>query len=349
MDDRILGASIKSDGIYIPKREAPVLKDGVTRHTLYRDEVILDFNPKSPKYRYTVTDIAKGVKEKSTRGVTSILKDVIAKPDLMTWPMNLSHKKLFGTVFDEKLSEYVHKWGEALLKPGQPYTEDELHNMMMDGSRQWTQRSDQGKDIGTLVHSMIEHYLKKDGVVVNTDEYNSGDVAKAMKAFTTFKEWWSNVGGTVLDTERVIYSRGMDYAGTFDLLAKIGGKVYLLDVKTTNASKKAPLGIYPEYFIQLGAYSYAFREETGQLVDDLGVIRVGKDGRLNIATSVDIGLDRDSCERASAFAVRLHDWLGRVSPMLADAHFKSHLMPDKAVPVDKVDESTSISNGGKNV
>lgn len=312
-----------------------------TEYTLYGGAVKLLFSPSSTKYRYTVTDAGTDEANTPVRGVTSVLKDIIAKPDLMTWTMNMSHKYLFGSKFDEESKEYVHDWKESALKPGVTYSEEELHNLMMDGSRQWVQRSDKGKDVGTMVHDAVEAFLKGLEPVFPEaeDKETIENVKCAQKALRAFVKWWESLEQKrVISTEKPIYSRMMKYAGTYDLLAEINGKVYLLDIKTTNASKKAPLGIYAEYFMQLGGYSFAHREETGDEVDDVGIIRVGKDGRLAIATATDIGLTRDACERAFAFGVRLHDWISTATPYLSDAHFKSHLLPSES----KVDDEDSI-------
>lgn len=315
-------------------------------YTLYGGDVELVFKPNSTKYRYTVTDrMVRDMQGASVRGVTSVLKDIIAKPDLMTWPMNMANAFLFGSTFDEVLKQYVCDWEKASLKPDTPFTEEELQNMMMDGSRQWTKRSDKGKDVGTLTHSAVEAYLRGVEFVwpevdPEQDKEGAENVKMAQKALKAFTGWWDSLEDKeVIEVEKPIYSRSMKYAGTFDLMARINGKTYMLDIKTTNASKKAPLGIYSEYFLQLGGYSYAMKEETGQSSDDCGVIRIGKDGRLFIATANDIGLTVDGCERAFAFAVRLHDFLEQATPFLQDAHFKSHL-----IPTSQVDNEVSISN-----
>lgn len=320
--------------------------DDIKTFTLYDGAVKLVFNPNSPKYRYTVTDHSvSGVVDTSIRGVTSVLRDIIAKPDLMTWPMNMSHGFLFGSRFDESLKEYVCDWKIAALKPGESYSEEELRNLMMDGSRQWVKRSDKGKDVGTMTHTLVEAFLR--GVEVPRSDFVDEEVPEtaenwkmAQKALESFKIWWNSLESKeIIGLEQPVYSRSMRYAGTYDLMAKINGKTYMLDIKTTNASKKAPLGIYAEYFLQLGAYSHAVKEETGRVSDDVGIIRVGKDGRLFIATAKDIGLDTDSCERAAAFAVRLHDFLETATPFLQDQHFKSHLIQSNVV-----EQLDSVSN-----
>lgn len=317
---------------------------------LYDGQVELVFNPDSPKYRYTVDDPMAKVVGESIRGVTSVLRDIIAKPDLMTWPMNMSHGFLFGAKFDEGLKEYICDWEIAALKPDTPMTADELRNLMLDGSRQWVKRSDKGKDVGTMTHAAIEAFLKDVEYAwpvfdPKVDKETAENVKCAQKALESFKSWWNSLEQKrVIAVEKPIYSRSMKYAGTFDLMAEINGKKYMLDIKTTNVSKKAPLGIYAEYFLQLGAYSYAMKEETGQNSDDVGVIRVGKDGKLHIATAKDIGLTTDACERAAAFAVRLHDFLETASPFLQDSHFKSHLIQSGVV-----EQPDSVSNRRQNV
>lgn len=315
-------------------------------YSLYGGSIDLTFNPTATKYRYTVDNLRTGVKGEAVRGVTSVLRDIIAKPDLMTWTLNMANAYYFGAKFDESTKEYNHDWSKAAIKPNrdqngeitEPVTEDDLHEIMMEGSRQWTKRSDQGKDVGTLTHLMVEHYLTTqiEGAehpkLLDRSEYSTEDLKMADRASESFRKWWNSLGDAhVEQLEAPVYSVGMKYAGTFDILANINGKRYLLDLKTTNASRKAPLGVYAEYFLQLGAYSHAYSEESGNQVDELGIVRVGKDGKLHIVTTSDLNMTVDECERAFAFAVRLHDMLSKTSPFLSDPHFKSSLIPSSMV------------------
>lgn len=315
--------------------EAP---DGTKRFTMYNGDVMMDFKPTARKYRYTVTDRVRGTANQPMRGVTSVLGDVVDKPELRTWPLNMSNQCLFGTKYDEVTGEYDHDWQKALIKPGVDYDDETLHEIMLEGSRQWTLRADKGKDVGTLAHDAIEAYLRGTEYVFPSDEDEETveNVKMAKKALETFKKWWNSLEQKkVLEIEMPVYSRNLQYAGTFDLLCEINGKLYILDIKTTNRSKKAPMGIYTEMFLQMGGYSYAVKEERGIKVNDIGVIRVGKDGQLFIATARDVGLDVDACERAFAFAIRVHDWIQKVNPFLSDAHMTSHLTAESKVE-DKV-------------
>jgi len=52
-------------------------------------------------------------------------------------------------------------------------------------------------------------------------------------------------------------------------------KLFVIDFKTSNA-------IHPEYFLQTAAYTYARYEETNLQYDDPWVIKIGKDGSLDV-------------------------------------------------------------------
>lgn len=329
----------------------PNLAKGATRHTLYGGSVILDFNPKSSQYRYTVYDLRSKRIGEPVRGVTSVLKDIVAKPELMRWPMNMSNGAIFGAKFSEKDLEYVHDWDNALVKPGTPYTAEHLHETMLAGSRAHTQRSDRGKDIGSMAHRAVEWFLKdiqhknKENKFIKDilkEEFNISEenwkIVENM--LDTFVRWWNDIGFTeVFATEAVVYSRKLNYAGTLDMILVRKGKIYLLDLKTTNYSKKAPKGIYAENFLQLGAYAYAFREEQGVQMNDLGIVNINKEGKLNVLTAGDLGFTTDDCAKGFAFALRTHDWLSQ-----ADAKLKENA-PGKALQpsTSKVDAKVDIA------
>src|SRR5258706_9744366 len=132
---------------------------------------------------------------------------------------------------------------------------------------------------------MIEHYLKGSDVVMS--KVSDG----ATNAFGAFVTLFSTVRPGILASEQVIFSPTYRYAGTYDALLEIDGKRYIVDFKTTNAGRKAPQGIYPEYFIQLGAYALAREEEyPDEKIQGLMVVSVRKDGKLDVLTNDDVGL-----------------------------------------------------------
>lgn len=299
---------------------------------LYGGSVKLKFNPNATRYRYTVTDRWYDRTDEPIRGVTTVLKDIIHKPDLMQWPMNMSHQFLFGQKFDDQSKEYIYQSDKAALQANTMYTEAQLESYMQDARKAHMKRSDRGKDVGSLAHRAIELYLQGEKNALRdafgeSDDEVSDDIKKPVTdAYNAFVEWWESLpSAEVVHLERPVYSRNLSYAGTIDILAKINGKTVLIDLKTSNSSSKAPMGIYSEYFVQLGGYSHALREETSSDIDELLVVRASKEGELNLAAAnADMKLSVGDCERAFAFAVRLHDWLENASNYLTDRNFTSN-------------------------
>src|SRR5216117_743446 len=206
-------------------------------------------------------------------GVTTIMGKVLAKPNLMLWPLNMAMKHLESKV--------------------PTITAQDL----ADAREAHVKRRDKGADTGTIVHRLVEESLLK---------YGTGEAivwepdAEVTAAFDGFLKWQSTVKPRAVAVEQVVYSDLHGFAGTFDSILEIDGKVYLADLKTTNASRSAPKGVYAEYFIQLGAYYYAYEEQrqyelahggTNLVeIDDLLVISCKKDGRVNTMAASELQL-----------------------------------------------------------
>jgi hypothetical protein len=92
--------------------------------------------------------------------------------------------------------------------------------------------ADKAAKIGTEVHALIEHAIKK-MLGQPTPEPNVGD--EAMFRFAGWKQWARNVGLKPLSTECRVYNSTLDYCGTVDGLVLIEGKPTQLDWKPTDA------------------------------------------------------------------------------------------------------------------
>jgi len=208
---------------------------------------------------------------KSPVGVTTVLGG-LAKPGLMTWPMTeaIAHLKVNIGDFEGAAKAYLKK-------------------------------SDKGKDTGTAVHAVIEALL-------NGDDYET--TPDTEKAVTAFENWFEKHNPKALAVEQIVYSKKHDYAGTADGIFELDGEVVLFDLKTNNASQTAPLGVYPEHFLQLGAYSLAHLEENPlEEIDDLMIVRVGKDGVLNTLRSSELGLTIKQCQEAFIAALNIYKFM----------------------------------------
>lgn len=238
---------------------------------LYNGVLHVTHNPlargRAPRYVVTVAD-----KTLKPRGVTTILGQTLAK-DFTQWAV-------------DACCDY--------LKTKLPVvTEEDLQI----GAREYIRLRDAGGSTGTEAHAMVEAYLKGGQPVAGSIE--------ATNAYRAFHQWFESTEVEVINVEEVIYSNELGYAGTYDAMLRINGKVYLTDLKTTNPSRKAPNGVYAENFLQLGAYALAHEEQrryerehgsTDLLkIDGLAVISAKKDGKLDFVTADDVGLSVAEC------------------------------------------------------
>lgn len=253
------------------RKEDETIASELIETDLYNERFHVVHNPnaRGSQPRYVVNDTTK------PQGVTTILGGTLSK-DLMQWAVDC-----MGQYLMEKLEDGI--------------TSDHIE----EASEEYIRRRDSGAGTGTEAHAMVEHFLK--GMPVDL----SSASPEARNAYNAFVKWFKSVKPEVINVEAVIYSETFEYAGTYDCMLRIDGKTYLCDLKTTNASRKAPRGVYPEYFLQLGAYAGAHNEQRdyenskGQsslpVIDDLMVISARKDGKLDIITASDVGLTVDGC------------------------------------------------------
>lgn len=262
--------------------------------TLYNGLYELVHNPnargRSPRYLVNGTNKPKGV--------TTILGQTLAK-DLMDWAVNC-----MKTYLEDKLPVVT----AADLK---------------EGANQYKFKRDSGASTGTEAHALVEMFLKG---IKPSEVMQSEPSQEAVNAYNAFVEWFDEVEPEVVNVEEVIYSALYDYAGTYDAMLKINGKVYLTDLKTTNASRKAPNGVYAEYFIQLGAYAAAHEEQRAYeeanggtklpKIDGLAVISAKKNGKLDVVTNDDMNLSVEECGQLFQDIVKVNRFLTSTTKLL---------------------------------
>lgn len=254
-------------------------------------QLIHNPNAKGSQPRYIVTD-ENGV-ETRPKGVTTILAEVLAK-DFVGWALDM-----FESAILQRLNSLLDE---------EPLTEEDVAHAKQAAAR----KRDSGASTGSETHAMVEAFLKAEDVSLDHSK-------EALNAFGAFVKWFEEVKPEVIGVEQTVYSDMYKYAGCYDALLKIDGKVYLCDLKTTNASRKAPLGIYPEHFIQLGAYAGALIEEgiwdkglNNVKIDGLMVISAKKDGKLDIVTRDDV----DWCAQAFRDIVSIRNFMLEVKKKL---------------------------------
>ena len=174
-------------------------------------------------------------------GVTTAL-GVIAKPQLIWWAAG----------------EAANYFKENVV-PGKPLDELEIQEICANARKAHNQKKDKAADAGTYIHNWIESYVNGESpeVPVNPD---------LKRVVDDFLSWWSSQKIEVVAPEQKFCSPSLMLAGTADLVCKVDGKLTIMDWKTGS-------GIYPEMFLQLGAYALMWEEEhPDQPIERLHVV-----------------------------------------------------------------------------
>lgn len=147
--------------------------------------------------------------------------------------------------------------------------EKKWEDLLMEGKKAHLTKSKDALDIGHQVHDWIENYAKWKikGAKPETKLPEDEKVAHSIKSFLLWEtkhevEW--------LASELVVVSIKNSFAGTLDGLAKVDGKLTLIDFKTSSQ-------ISEDYYLQTGAYQIAL-EEMGIVPEQRLILRIPKDG-----------------------------------------------------------------------
>ena len=136
-------------------------------------------------------------------------------------------------------------------------TEDRVREILVEAKNAHKEVSEEAKDIGSRTHEAIELWLKGSKVTPSPD---------IEKPFYAFLEWATKNNLEVLKTETTVYNHKEKYAGTCDLKAKVDGKVFVIDLKTSKAFYE------PSMPMQVAAYAACYND-----VEGIGVLRLDKE------------------------------------------------------------------------
>ena len=142
--------------------------------------------------------------------------------------------------------------GVALLKGRNMY------NGILNAHKQISHKA---QEIGLEVHKWIELWIK---FMISGGEIETDYPDHVKVPMQNFHDWELSRDIEYLACEKKVYSRSWEYAGTIDALAKVNGKLCVIDFKTSAK-------IYKEYYLQVSAYCNAIGEMMGEL-PKLGVI-----------------------------------------------------------------------------
>jgi len=214
-------------------------------YSLYNGEVVLKFNPDT--HTYTVD-------EQIVYGVTSVC-GVLNKPALMYWAVNMA-------------LEYI----DQNLKPGMVVDEVNKPLILREAKSAHKKVSSDAASIGTVAHDWLESYIKavlSKGIIPLPSSPINPEVRRGVNEVM---EWIKNNDVKFISSERKVYSKKHQFAGTLDAEAEVNGERSIIDFKTSS-------GVYPEYFLQTAAYAKALEEETGNIYSQMIIVRIPKSGK----------------------------------------------------------------------
>lgn len=186
-------------------------------------------------------------------GVTTAL-GVIAKPALIPWASN-------------KCAESI----KSEWKIGKAYTKKERDEIIERGRLAHKGKKQAGADVGTLVHKAIEKWIKSGCNEELPIATWCGKDLQATKMFMKFVEWKIENNVEFITSEKNTYSEVHWFGGIVDFVCIIKGKRYVGDIKTSN-------GIFPENFLQMGAYDICLQEQGNPKADGYIIINLLKGG-----------------------------------------------------------------------
>ena len=171
--------------------------------------------------------------------------------------------RVVDAVFPKYLTEWAATAGADYWKEN--YGKD---SGMYEGIRNaYKEIGDTAKDIGSEVHKWIELWIK---FKITGGETSTDYPDRVKVPMQNFHKWVESREIEWLACEKKVYSRSWEYAGTIDALAKINGKLCVIDFKTSAK-------IYKEYYLQVSAYCNAIGEMMGELPKLGMIVRLDKE------------------------------------------------------------------------
>lgn len=220
----------------------------------------IEFNEGSHRYK---------LDGKAAVGVTTFLKaGYVTSMGLISWFKTQTAESIFQamTVPDEN-GQFMPRDG---FWPISQEVKAELFKTAKAADRAITQEA---ADIGTIVHGYAELYSlgKIDEAEKLLDQVRTAQAWPMIETcINKFKAWHSTNGGELVNAEALVASPKHLFCGKIDRLDRVNGKLRLRDYKTSK-------DIFLDQFIQLGAYAIAIEEWLGMAVEELEVVRFGKD------------------------------------------------------------------------
>lgn len=183
-------------------------------------------------------------------GVTTILG--LVPKYLLPWVARTNH--------DDMLKRYVER-----MDSGEPVDMAWFKSALQEAKGAYLKVRDAAGDIGSTVHDFAESALKGDPRPLPPED------APEYAGCVAFLDWFNRtqIDLNTVESERMVFSDRLFYAGTCDVFAEINGRPTVIDFKTGS-------GFYEDQPLQLAAYAMALEEEFGITISDGWIIHLDK-------------------------------------------------------------------------
>ena len=118
---------------------------------------------------------------------------------------------------------------------------------------------------GTQVHEACEQLVLGNEVSWMDDYGNAKYSQIVWEMILKFADFWRTHKPELISAEDFVWSDEHKYAGTADLVVKMHGEIWLLDIKTSNS-------VHKSFDLQLSAYAKGLEEAKGIKVERTGII-----------------------------------------------------------------------------
>ena len=210
---------------------------------------------------------------KRLHGVTSVLKMWGDPNPLLNWGVKTAVASL---------EDWLNKTTDI---NGEPDWQD-LDKALDEARTAHLKKRDKAGDLGTIVHKQLEDlltdYRDKMGCQYDNDTHEC--VKKVIN-------WMSSNNIRPLELETHLHSREHWYGGIVDAIVEKDGKKYILDFKTSGT-------VQTKYFYQMGAYSLAYKERTGENIDGVVIVHIPRGRSFNPEKNVYWRYDVEALECA---------------------------------------------------
>ena len=238
---------------------------------LYQNEIVLEFDDQ--KHQYLVNN-------KVVPSVTTITS-ITAKPQLIYWAVN-------------QTIDYI----KNNIKPGVIYDEIQILNFLKEAKKKHTEVKNNAAEIGTLVHGWLCKYIT---AKINGTPEPPPPINKEMQsAVNGFLLWEKENNVQWLISERKVYSKKYNFAGTLDAEAIVNNNLAIIDFKTSNH-------FHNEYLMQAFAYLEARKEENPEgNYKEVHILRLSKENELQKIKGFEVVSSNDFDLHIQAFLACLH-------------------------------------------